>query len=35
MWIDIYMKCLEDILKGFKLQSGHDFVTDEVLREII
>ena len=38
MLIDIYMTFLEDILKiswtGFKLQSGHDFVTHKVPSEI-
>ena len=34
MLIDIYMKFVVVILNRFKLQSGHDFVTDKVPREI-
>ena len=36
MLIDIYMQFPEDIFSGFQVTySGHDFVTDNVPREIM
>ena len=34
MLIDIYMKFLEDILNRFQVTQRHDFVTDNIPREI-